>query len=128
MGKRWSVRFPRGAAVDHPAVQALLRRGDPGTRPRRHVVGGTRVVAYSAARVYMKRDAWEMMQPGDLFVQYIRPAGEQPWAIALVRSELEAVFGEVRDSRSWDDIRCYHFPKPPPAVASFRVRVPQGPA
>ncbi len=32
-----------------------------------------------------------------------------------------AVFSDVRTTKSWDSVRCYHFPKPPPAISSFRV-------
>ncbi|MFT4628275.1 MAG: hypothetical protein ACI8PZ_006970 [Myxococcota bacterium] len=107
--------------VAHPAVRALLSRGDPGTQPRRHIVAGTELVAYSATRVHMKRDAWELLSPDGILVQWIRPKGEAPWAIALSYAELLDVFGEVRESASWDAVRCYHFPSTPTAASAFRV-------
>jgi hypothetical protein len=121
--RRWSCARPRGSMVDHPAVLKLVERGDPGTRPRRVHIGGTVLVTYSSTRVNMKRDAWEMMDEGDLFVQWIRPKGQQPWAIALTRRELERTFGEITESESWDDpkVRCYHFPLLPPAATAYRV-------
>ncbi len=123
--RRWSETFPRGSVVRHPAVLAFAAKGDPGTRPQRHVVQDQRIVAYSSTRVYMKRDAWELMKPGDLFVQWIRPKSEQPWALAMTRAELEEVFGEVQQSDSWEGVRGYHFPGEPPAARAFRVRMPK---
>ncbi len=121
--RRWSSAHPRGSVVDHPAVLKLVERGDPGTRPRRVHIGGTVLVTDSSTRVNMKRDAWEMMDEGDLFVQWIRPKGQQPWAIALTRRELERTFGEITESDSWEDpkVRCYHFPLLPPAASAYRV-------
>jgi hypothetical protein len=69
----------------------------------------------------MKRDAWEMLPEDGVLVQWIRPKGQAPWAMALTRPELERSFGEVRVSASWDAVRCYHFPAEPPAARSFRV-------
>ena len=130
--RRWSDAFPRGSVVRHPAVLAFVAKGDLGTRPKRHVVQDQRIVAYSSTRVYMKRDAWELMEPGDLFVQWIRPKFEEPWALAMTRTELEKVFGEVQQSDSWETVRGYHFPSEPAAARAFRVRLPvagsKGPA
>jgi len=119
--RRWSEAVPRGAVVQHPAVLEFVGRGDPGTRPRLHVVQGQPIVAYSSTRVFMKRDAWEMLPLDGILVQWIRPSGETPWAIAMTRAELEDVFGEIQESESWDEARCYHFPQVPPAALSFRV-------
>jgi hypothetical protein len=121
--RRWSDAFPRGSVVDHPAVRELVARGDPGTRPRLQRVLGASLVAYSSTRVFMKRDAWELLPADGILVQWVRPTGEKPWAIALTRAELERVFGEVRESASWDEARCYHFPDVPQATAAFRVSV-----
>ena len=121
--RRWAEPFPRGSVVDHPAVREFVGRGDPGTLPRLHRVQRQPIVGYSSTRVHMKRDAWEMLPAGGILVQYIRPEGHTPWAIALTRGELEDVFGEVQESVSWDDQRCYHFPSEPVAVQAFRVQV-----
>ena len=102
-------------------MRKFLDRGDPGTQPKCHIVEGLEIVAYSSTRVFMKRDAWEMLSPEGVLVQWIRPKGEEPWAIALTASELEQVFGEVRESASWGEARCYHFPQVPEAARSFRV-------
>jgi len=119
--RRWSTIPPKGSVVDHPAVLKLVARGDPGTRPCRVRIGDALLVTYSSTRVYMKRDAWEMMPDDGIFVQWIRPRGVEPWAIALTRRELERTFGEVAESESWENPRCYHFPILPPAAKSFRV-------
>jgi hypothetical protein len=75
----------------------------------------------------MDRDAWEMLEPGDILVQRIRPRGEQHWTIALTLEELERSFGEVKETKSWDDARCYHFPKVPQAALSYVVgELPSG--
>ncbi len=79
------------------------------------------LVAYSSTRVHMKRDAWEMLPPDGILVQYIRPKGVAPWAIAMTLGELQDVFGEVTESESWEEKRCYHFPNVPLAAESFRV-------
>ncbi len=122
--RRWSDPFPRGSVVRHPAVLAFVAKGDPGTRPKRHVVQHQRIVAYSATRVTMKRVAWEMMEPGDLFVQWVRPTGEEAWAFAMTRAELEEVFGQVRETVSWSRDEFYNFPSEPAAARAFRVRLP----
>lgn len=79
------------------------------------------MVAYSSTRVFMKRDAWDMLPSDGILVQWVRPSGESPWAIALTRGELEDVFGEIQQSESWEEARCYHFPQVPAAALSFRV-------
>ena len=122
--RRWSTAPPIGSVVSHPAVLRLVAQGDPGTRPVRKHIGGMVIVTYSSTRVYMKRDAWEMLPADGVLVQWIRPAGESPWAIALTRRELERAFGEVEESESWDTVRGYHFPIEPPAAKAFRVREP----
>lgn len=78
---------------------------------------------YSSTRVYTKRDAWEMVPADGILVQYIRAGGTHAWAMALTRGELEDVFGEVQESDSWDDPRCYRFPHEPAAARSFRVHI-----
>ncbi len=123
--RRWASAPPVGSMVSHPAVLRLIAQGDPGTLPVRKHIGGLELVTYSSTRVYMKRDAWEMLPEDGVLVQWIRPQGEVPWAIALTRRELERTFGEVRESASWDDVRAYHFPVEPPAAKSFRVREPR---
>ena len=121
--RRWSTARPKGSVVDHPAVQKLVSRGDPGTRPQRVHIGGKVLVTYSSTRVNMKRDAWELLPDDGIFVQWIRPKGQEPWAFALTRQELERTFGEITESDSWDDpkVRCYHFPLLPPAARAYRV-------
>jgi len=117
----WQKRPPRGVVVNDPFVQALAGGPDPSTRPVKLMKDGITYVHYSRPRVYMDRDAWEALPPNGVLVQRVRYPGRAPYTMALTRDELERVFGHVRVSRSWDDVRCYHFPTEPPAVASFRV-------
>lgn len=123
--KPWQECPPRGSAVDHPDVLRMAQGRDPGTRPRVVALEGRRAVHYSRPRLYLDRDAWELLRaPDDVLVQRVRPRGEEAFSVALTLTELEAVFGSVRGTRSWDDQRCYHFPKLPPAAASYRVGSP----
>jgi hypothetical protein len=39
----------------------------------------------------------------------------------MTAAELEEVFGEVRQSASWDDIGAYHFPRRPIGAEAFVV-------
>jgi hypothetical protein len=84
-------------------------------------------VHYGRTRLYLDRRAWEALPgPEDVLVQRIAPAGAPAFTIALTRAELERTFGEVRQTRSWDADRCYHFVSLPPAVESFRVVTRRG--
>ncbi len=113
--------------VDESEIRALAEGPDPGTQPRRRALRRYAVVTYSRTRVYMDRDAWEMLEPGDVLVQRVRPTGAPHWTIALTLEELERSFGEIRESDSWDNVRCYHFPKVPQAALSYVVgQVPAG--
>ena len=114
--------MPRGSVVSDAAVLTLLERGDPGPLPVVHHVLGRRIVAWSSTRVHMKRDGWELVTPDSLVVIWVRPRGEDPWALAMSPSELERTFGEVAQSRSWDEVREYHWPRASVAAKSFRVR------
>jgi hypothetical protein len=122
VAKPWQSRPPRGVAVALPFVRALAAGPDPGLVPRVHRDGGRVYVHYRRTRLYLDRDAWELLlRPDDVLVQRIAALGAPAFTVALTRSELERTFGEVRQTRSWDAVRCYHFPSLPPAVASFRV-------
>lgn len=124
MVKAWQSRPPQGTAVCLPSVLELAIGPDPGTIPQVIHIGTRRLVHYSRPRLFLDRNAWELLeQTEDVLVQRIRPEHEPPFTIALTKSELENVFGSVRQTRSWDDVRCYHFPQLPPAVDSFRVHV-----
>jgi hypothetical protein len=122
MAKAWQSRPRRGSAVDLPAVRALAQGSDPGTQPVVSRGGERRLVHYRRSRLYLDRGAWEaLLSPQDVLVQRICPADGPAVTIALTREELERVFGEVRTTRSWEDVRCTHFPVLPPAVGAFRV-------
>ena len=120
--RRWQTVPPRGRVVTDPVVIRLAAGPDPGIVPRRRLEGTRGYVTYSRTRVYLDRAAWEMLGDDDVLVMRVRPAGEAHWTLALTKQELERVFGQVKDTRSWDEARCYHFPVTPPAAAAFLVR------
>jgi hypothetical protein len=107
--------------VDHPAVLAEVRTEHPGRQPVLRPRDGLQIVTYGRTRVFLDRDAWEMLPADGVLVMRVRTTYTSGYALALTAAELEAVFGEVRATRSWDDIRCYHFAREPPAAAAFRV-------
>jgi len=71
---------------------------------------GVKIVVYSRTRVYLDRDAWEMLPPDAVLLMQMRPTDAVAYSLAFTAAELEAVFGEARRTRSWDQVRCYHFP------------------
>lgn len=122
MPKPWQRRPARGVAVSLPFVAALAAGPDPGPHPQVHREGGRTFAHYSRTRLYLDRDAWETLtKRDDVLVQRIRVTGEAPFTVAITRAELDRVFGDVRQTASWEDVRCYHFPKLPLAVDAFRV-------
>lgn len=122
MPKPWRSRPPQGSAIDLPVVRELARGPDPGLAPRVHERDGRIYVHYRRTRLYLDREAWEALSdPADVLVQRIAPRDAEPFTIALTLAELTRYFGEVRQTRSWDEVRCYHFPQLPPAVSSFVV-------
>jgi hypothetical protein len=129
VSKPWQSRPPRGKAVDHPFVRKLAAGPAPGTTPEVHRHEGRLFVHHRRTRLYLDRDAWEALRaPDDVLVQRIAPTGEPAFTIAITRAELERTFGEVRDTASWRTVRCYHFPKLPPAVEAYTVpAVPAAP-
>lgn len=78
-------------------------------------------MTYTRTRLLLDRAAWESLPSDGVLLLRIRPRGGQPFALALTRAELEETFGEVRETGSWDEVRCYHFAKLPPAAEAFRV-------
>ena len=123
MAKRWQQTWPRGRMVDHPAVIAETRRDNARTRAQLRHSDGLPIVLFQRPRVYVDRDAWEMLPPDGVLLMRVRPTHEAAFDLVFTPQELENVFGEVRDSASWDDVRCYHWKNEntPRAVASFRV-------
>jgi hypothetical protein len=104
----------------HAAVVAEARRLHD-VHPRLVTRLRVKLVAYARTRVYVDRDAWEMLPDDGVLLMQVRPTGGTAYSLAFTSAELEAVFGEVRNTRSWDEARCYHFPKPPSAISAFRV-------
>lgn len=121
MKRRWSEIPRRGGAVDLPAVRALASGSDPGTSPVRLLRESRVFIHYRRTRFYLDRDAWESLPANGVLVMRVEPQPGDHLTFAFTLSELEDVFGEVRDSRSWGDVRCYHFPELPPAARSFLV-------
>jgi hypothetical protein len=119
--KRWGTVPPRGRLVDHPAVIAEAADKDRSRTPRRVVRDGLSIVTYCRPRVYLDRDAWEMLPADGVLLMRVEPTNRSGFTLALTAQELEPVFGEVRATGSWRDARYYHFPEPPPAIRAFRV-------
>jgi len=77
---------------------------------------------YSRTRVYLDREAWEILPEDGVLLMRVRPTGGQRFALAFTADELEKTFGEVKQSDSWEVARCFHFPREPPAARAFLVR------
>ncbi|MGC9221710.1 MAG: hypothetical protein ACP5H2_10235 [Solirubrobacteraceae bacterium] len=86
------------------------------------MVNGLTIATYSRPRVYLGRDAWEMLPEDGVPLMRVRPTDGDRFALAFTARELEQTFGEVRETQSWEEARCYHFPTDPPAVRAFLVR------
>ena len=110
--------------INDPAVLTEARRLCDGTQPQKRVVGGLTIVTYSRPRVYLDRDAWEMLPADGVLLMRVRPTGGERFALALTAHEMQRTFGEVKLSRSWQELRSYHFPADPPAARAFIVRQP----
>jgi len=109
--------------VEHRTVVAAARIWDSNRQPRLTKRSGVPIVSYCRTRVYLDRDAWEMLPPDGVLLMRVQPTGAPRFVLALTADELERVFGEVRATASWRDARCYHFPTEPPAARSFVVNL-----
>jgi hypothetical protein len=118
--RRWQTRPSPGQMINHPAVLAEAQRDYDGVRPQKRVVDGLTIVTYSRPRVYLDREAWEMLPAEGVLLMRVRPTGGKKFALAFTSQELEQTFGEVRKTESWD-AGCYHFPTEPPAARAFLV-------
>jgi hypothetical protein len=107
--------------VGHPAVIAEAWRDGVGVHPQLRPHGELSLVVYRRPRVYIDRDGWEMLPGGGVLVMQVRPTSSEAFSLALTPDELAGVFGEVRNTRSWEEARCYHFPRVPAAAHRFRV-------
>lgn len=119
--RRWQTRPFPCRMIGHPAFLAEAHREYDCVRPQKRVVDGLTIVTYSRPRVYLDRDAWEMLPDDGVLLMRVRPTGGTRFALALTAQELERTFGEVKQSRSWERARCYHFPTDPPAARAFFV-------
>ena len=107
--------------VDHPTIVAAASIWDSNRHPRLTCRSGIQIVSYCRTRVYVDRDAWEMLPSDGVMLMRVDPTDSQRFVLALTNDELEKVFGEVRETASWRDARCYHFPREPPAARTFIV-------
>jgi hypothetical protein len=118
--RRWQSCPSPGQMINHPAVLTEARREYDGVRPQKRLVDGLTIVTYSRPRVYLDREAWEMLPVDGVLLMRVRPSAGKNYALALTARELEQTFGEVKLSVSWGT-GCYHFPTEPPAVRAFVV-------
>jgi hypothetical protein len=109
--------------VDDPTVVAVAGIWDSGRHPRLTRRSGIPIVSYCRTRVYLDRDAWEMLPANGVLLMRVQPTDGTRYALAFTADELEKVFGEVRATASWRDARCYHFPSEPPAARAFLVNI-----
>ena len=121
--RRWATRPATGRMVDHPTVVAAARIWSSDRTPRLVERSGTPIVSYCRTRVYLDRDAWEMLPDDGVLLMRVQPTEGPRFVLALTADELDKVFGEVRATASWRDARCYHFPSEPPAARAFVVNV-----
>jgi hypothetical protein len=127
VSRNWSrPRAEPGTVINDTEVLEVCAREPSGPRARKHQRGRRLIVEYERPRVYLDRDAWEDVLDAEegILVIRVRPRDGEPFDLALTASELEEVFGEVRESTSWETVRCYHFPRPPRAVDAFVVKGP----
>lgn len=121
MSKNWRQVPRRGSVVEDASIISLAAGPDPGCRPTKLILDGRPVVHYSRPRLYLDRNAWESLPPEGILALRVRQKQQPHLTLAMTRLELEATFGEVRQTESWKRYRCYHFPKLPPAVDAYRV-------
>src|SRR5947209_16544177 len=121
--RRWTTRPAKGRVVEHPTVVAAARIWNSNRHPRLTERSGVPIVSYCRTRVYLDRDAWEMLPANGVLLLRVDPTDGERFVLALTADELERVFGEVRSTASWRDARCYHFPTEPPAARAFVVKL-----
>jgi hypothetical protein len=83
-------------------VVAEARRDSAGTRPQLRQRDGLSIVTYRRTRVFVDRDAWEILPADGVLLMQVRPPHEAAFDLAFTRDELESVFGEVRDADCWE--------------------------
>lgn len=100
----------------------IAEAGRPaGTRPELRRRDGIPIIVYRRTRVFVDREAWEMLPDGGVLLMQVHPANAPAYALAFTAAELERAFGHVRKTKSWETVRHYHFPTAPTAVSAFRV-------
>ena len=122
--RRWSHAWPeRGALTDNPTVIALCAKPPNGPRPQIHDEDGLTIIEYERRRVHFDRATWYAVRDANrgALLMRVRPTRGDPFDLVFTAAELEAVFGEITESRSWNDVRAYHFPNPPRAIEAFKV-------
>jgi hypothetical protein len=119
--KAWQKETSRGRYVDHPYVLHLCADADLTTTPQRFSDGTLTVLAYCRTRLDINRKAWETLPADGVLLVRIRQSSGLRLHFCASRSELDAVFGEVRETPSWDKYRHYSFPDLPQGAKSFLI-------
>ena len=119
--KAWQEEPPRGRYTNHQFVIHLCSNAELTARPQLFRDGTLKVLAYSRTRLHIDRSAWEALPPDGALLLRIRSESGPPAHFCASRNELDAVFGEVRQTPSWDRYRHYSFRELPPAARSFLV-------
>jgi hypothetical protein len=109
--------------VEDPGVVAEARIWDSHRNPRLTESRGLPIVSYCRTRVYLDRDAWEMLPPNGVLLMRVESNHGPRFVLALTADELESIFGEVRATASWRAARCYHFRDEPRAARAFVVNI-----
>ena len=114
-----------GDVVQHSDVLILAGGPDPGRQPHRHDTADGRVILhYSRTRLYFLRDAWEALPEDGILLIRVAPEDQPPFSLAFNRKELEDTFGSIRNTDSWEKLRCYHYPRLPAKALPFIVPQP----
>ena len=115
----------KGAATEHPEVQALVAGPDPGAKPHYHTTtDGRTIVHYSRSRLWFIREAWDALPTDGILVVRVQPTDGPDLSVAMTRQELEATFGTICRTVSWQTSRCYHYPRLPRKAEPFIVAPP----
>jgi hypothetical protein len=113
--------------ADDSTIVAAARLWSSDRAPHLVERSGIPIVSYCRTRVYLDRDAWEMLPENGVLLMRVEPSDDERFVLAMPAAEVDKVFGEVRTTASWRDARCYHFPHEPPAADAFRVRFGERP-
>jgi hypothetical protein len=83
---------------------------------------GVKIVVYSRARVYLDRDAWEMLPADGVLLMQVRPADDVDYSLAFTASELGGGVRRSPEHAQPGSRALLPLPKPPPAISAFAFR------